>query len=206
MFVLSQTLWRETQSYTYLTLKSSAANLALSMARTRAAFPREALPIWWSRPNKVGCLASHFFWSNKNKSTSSHLSLNVLDADVEGCVVPDQWSGPALQELLDLQLQVSIGLLQVAHFGQVRGQTVVKVLHGELLVGRGDVNGIAQVEASSSSSGGERRGGLGDTNPGASSSSVHTAHTPPTAVGAGGEGGRGRAGHVVAAAGEASHG
>lgn len=131
--------------------------------------------------------------------------MHVFDANVEGCVVPDQWSTPALQELPDLQLQVSVGLLQAAHFGQVSGQTVVEVLHGELLVGR-EVNSIVQVEASSSSSRGLHGGGLGDTNPGASSSSVHAAHTPPTAVGAGGEGGRGWARHVVAAAGEASHG
>lgn len=131
--------------------------------------------------------------------------MHVLDADVEGCVVPNQWSSPALQELFDLQLQVGIGLLQAAHLAQVVGQTVVQVLHGELLVGR-DVHGIAQVETASSSCRGEGGGGLGDTNPGASGSSVHAAHSPPTAVGAGGEGGRGGAGHVVAAAGEASHG
>lgn len=140
-----------------------------------------------------------------SQQKKSHLSLHILDADVKGCIIPDQWSSPALQELLDFQFQVSVGSLQVAHFGQVGGQTVVQVLHGEFLVGRGDVDGIAQVEASSSSSGGETRGGLGDTNTRASSSTVHAAHSPPAAVGAGGEGGRSWAGHVAAAGGEASH-
>lgn len=44
---------------------------------------------------------------------------------------------PLHHELLDLRLQLSVGLLQGAHLVQVVGQAVVQALHGLLVVGAG---------------------------------------------------------------------
>lgn len=74
-------------------------------------------------------------------SSCSHLVLKFFDADVVGSEVMTLGLGLALQELPDLQLQVSISLLQGAHLLQVGSQTVVEVLHGGLLVGR-DVHAV----------------------------------------------------------------
>ncbi len=122
------------------------------------------------------------------------------------------WCGSALQELSDLQLQVSVGLLQAAHLLQVAGQAVVEVLHGGLLAD-GDVDGVGQVEGTASSStGGRGEGGLGDTDSRPSGSSVHAAGPHAADLARGGHGGGHHdgaphgGGHVAAAAGEGGHG
>ncbi len=90
--------------------------------------------------------------------------------------------GLALQELPDLQLQLGVGLLQLAHLVQVGGQTVVQVLHGHFLVVR-EVNGVGQVKTAAGTSTsrkpctgrGEASGSTcaGDADPKATSASVH---------------------------------
>lgn len=115
-------------------------------------------------------------------------------------------SHPALQEVLDLQLQLGVGFLQRAHLVQVGSQPIVQVLHGDLLVGR-DVDGVGQVEAGSNGSSGTRgrggEGGPGDSDPVAACSSVDAADYSGAG---GGEGGAHHAGGPVAGAGEGGHG
>src|SRR4029434_2610697 len=62
------------------------------------------------------------------------------------------------QKLSDLQLQLGVGLLQGVHLGQVGGQTVVQVLHGEFPVandclGSSATSGQAETATSTPASG-----------------------------------------------------
>lgn len=65
-----------------------------------------------------------------------HLVLQLLDLAVEGKVVVSFWPRPALQKVPDLQLQLSVGCLQLVHRVQVGRQLIVQVLHGGFLVSR----------------------------------------------------------------------
>lgn len=62
-----------------------------------------------------------------------HLLPQVIQDDLVLAVVSEVRAA-LLQGLLDLNLQLVVGLLQVPHRLQVVGQPVVQVLHGKLLV------------------------------------------------------------------------
>lgn len=62
-----------------------------------------------------------------------HLLPQVVQDDLVLAVVSEVRAA-LLQGLLDLNLQLVVGLLQVPHRLQVVGQPVVQVLHGKLLI------------------------------------------------------------------------
>lgn len=145
----------------------------------------------------------------------SHLLLHPLDPDTEGREIVGLGCCFALQELSDFQLQVHVGLFQVAHLLQVAAQAVIEVLHGGLLIGR-YVDSIAEAEGTASCCRGRGvgGGGLGHTDSRASSAAIHAANPPAASnqPGGGGHGGacddgalHGRR-HVAAVAGEGAHG
>ena len=71
--------------------------------------------------------------SPSSPSPRPHLLPQVIQDGLVLAVVSEVGSA-LLQGLLDLNLQLVVGLLQVPHRLQVVGQTVVQVLHGKLLV------------------------------------------------------------------------
>ena len=64
---------------------------------------------------------------------SSYLVPQVLDGLEVGAVVRSWPRGLLLVPIMDLQLQLPVGLLQGAHLVQVAGQPVIEVLHGGFL-------------------------------------------------------------------------
>lgn len=67
------------------------------------------------------------------KLIQTHLLVQIVNDGLEAAVVIHIWAS-LLQDLADLQLQLTVGLLQGPHFLQVGGQTVIQVLHEHLLI------------------------------------------------------------------------
>lgn len=79
---------------------------------------------------------------------SPYLVLKFTDGGNVGIVLSGHRQGLTVKILVDLELQLSIGLLQQAHLLEVGGQTIVQVLHCQLLISR-KIDGIGEVKAAS---------------------------------------------------------
>lgn len=117
------------------------------------------------------------------KPHKTHLEPQAVNNAVVLAVVHPLGGACLLHELKDLGLQLAIGLLQGLHRLQIVGQTVIKMLHGGLLVAnserpRGGSQGTVVVApgAAELSTGG---GGAGDPDPVAPGSSEHAVSVWP---------------------------
>lgn len=66
----------------------------------------------------------------------THLVPQILNGLETGAIVAGRPGPLTLVPVMDLRLQLPVGLLQGVHLVQVGGQTVIQALHGDLLIAR----------------------------------------------------------------------